>query len=739
MKHCWMLLLVVAVWLSACSSSSGDPQDIVTQDSAGDSADVPAVACEPGITVACECEGLPGVLGEKTCNETGDQWTPCDGCLDPCETVNCSEHGECQVSNGEALCLCDEGYEADGLLCNCVPQCQERECGEDGCGGSCGACEEGTTCEEGTCEAIPPQPDCDGKKCGDDGLGGSCGECREGADCVDFQCECDNHTGKGCVESDAYWLNSCGDTQDLIEHCDYGCLDGDCLACVPDCIDKTCGSDGCDGICGMCSGNKACVDGLCICAPENDTVCDGFKLYWVDSCGEVGDLKEWCTWGCEEGECTACPPQCDGKECGPDLCGGTCGECDSGLECISSLCIDPTQPQCDGKECGPDGTGGLCGLCVEPETCIVDQCIIVVPDGWTCDDANYASLDGCHCNCGIEDLDCDDPEAEVMGCQEGQLCIDAECVTPVPVPQLCGDVFSKCGPYCGEQDLDCIVECAQSGPQAVADLFLAVYQCVLEACGDLNGWCIESSFTGACAAPYDACIYDGCIPDCEGKVCGDNGCGDVCGTCEEHEECQAGLCVQVPWCGDGSCSDGETCSDCPLDCGCGCGETCVDNECAFTACDDRECGSDGCDGTCGTCELGLECSLEGLCVPLAAACAAGQAIQCGETLSGSNEGVANTILEYGCGVPWQEVGGEVVYSFVTSTPVAASFKVEPLGGSDLDVIILVNSCNPLACIDHADTTASVEALPETTYFIVVDAFIGIGGFTLKATCTDLTL
>jgi hypothetical protein len=40
------------------------------------------------------------------------------------------------------------------------------------------------------------------------------------------------------------------------------------------------------------------------------------------------------------GELERCVPQCEGKDCGPDGCGGVCGElCDSDLECVDGFCI----------------------------------------------------------------------------------------------------------------------------------------------------------------------------------------------------------------------------------------------------------------------------------------------------------------------------------------------------------------------------------------------------------------
>jgi len=61
---------------------------------------------------------------------------------------------------------------------------------------------------------------------------------------------------------------------------------------------------------------------------------------------------------------TACIPNCSGKACGSDGCGGYCGgltggSCDSTQQCISGKCI--CKPNCSGSVCGSDGCGGICG------------------------------------------------------------------------------------------------------------------------------------------------------------------------------------------------------------------------------------------------------------------------------------------------------------------------------------------------------------------------------------------
>ncbi len=63
-----------------------------------------------------------------------------------------------------------------------------------------------------------------------------------------------------------------------------------------------------------------------------------------------------------------CTPNCTGKECGPDGCGGLCGSCDPNQECISGQCI--FVPYCgDGiinrpeEECEPPNSPGCSADC----------------------------------------------------------------------------------------------------------------------------------------------------------------------------------------------------------------------------------------------------------------------------------------------------------------------------------------------------------------------------------------
>jgi hypothetical protein len=73
-----------------------------------------------------------------------------------------------------------------GAAPSCKPDCSGRECGSDGCQGSCGDCQGAEdVCVDGLCEC---KPACDGKQCGPDGCGGVCGECPSGYFCNGVQC-----------------------------------------------------------------------------------------------------------------------------------------------------------------------------------------------------------------------------------------------------------------------------------------------------------------------------------------------------------------------------------------------------------------------------------------------------------------------------------------------------------------------------------------------------------------------
>lgn len=76
-----------------------------------------------------------------------------------CFQETCSGRGTCMPTADGGECVCDEGFGPgeEPFSCACIPQCDilARECGGDGCGGSCGDCADGFSCdnEPGLCVA----------------------------------------------------------------------------------------------------------------------------------------------------------------------------------------------------------------------------------------------------------------------------------------------------------------------------------------------------------------------------------------------------------------------------------------------------------------------------------------------------------------------------------------------------------------------------------------------------------
>ncbi len=249
-----------------CDPASGECSNPVSADGKGCDDGFACTeddACQGGVCVgtAVTC-GAPDVAcAVATCQESAQ------GCV--------IDASDCECSNDDA---CGPGHVCVEGSCECLPSCEGRDCGSDGCGGTCGTCEPGQACSlEGACVC---QPDCMGKVCGSDGCGGTCGGCATGLVC----------SGAGlCV-------------------------------CVPDCASKACGADGCGGTCGSCPAGEACdASGQCVCQPQ----CAGKQ------CGDNG---------CGTGQCGVCA---SGLQCSPagtcvePTCGSLGVDCPQGFTCTS--------------------------------------------------------------------------------------------------------------------------------------------------------------------------------------------------------------------------------------------------------------------------------------------------------------------------------------------------------------------------------------------------------------------
>jgi hypothetical protein len=86
-------------------------------------------------------------------------------------------------------------------------------------------------------------------------------------------------------------------------------------------------------------------------------------------CGTTGNNGLCVGGGSKLGFGICCTPNCTGKDCGDDGCGGSCGTCTSPAVCeASGTCCTPN---CGSNTCGPfDGCGGSCGTCPAGEICL---------------------------------------------------------------------------------------------------------------------------------------------------------------------------------------------------------------------------------------------------------------------------------------------------------------------------------------------------------------------------------
>ena len=145
MKAMWVLL--VLVFFIGCVESNPQPSPMAGTDT---TAPEDAGAVMDGIGADARALDAVDVLDAMDASDT---------CLPACEdedgAFECGDDG-CGGSCGE----CDPWSWCDGEKCACVPDCEGKECGDDGCEGSCGTCGGSETCEAGDCLPTGCWPDC---------------------------------------------------------------------------------------------------------------------------------------------------------------------------------------------------------------------------------------------------------------------------------------------------------------------------------------------------------------------------------------------------------------------------------------------------------------------------------------------------------------------------------------------------------------------------------------------------
>eukprot|EP01117_Protostelium_nocturnum_P007487 TRINITY_DN2678_c0_g1_i3.p1 TRINITY_DN2678_c0_g1~~TRINITY_DN2678_c0_g1_i3.p1 ORF type:complete len:1126 (-),score=283.22 TRINITY_DN2678_c0_g1_i3:1037-4414(-) len=391
--------------------------------------------------------------------------------------------------------MCDEIYSSGKCLAisPCTPSCSGKNCGFDGCGGSCGTCDSAGTCSSsGTCQTC--QKNCNGKSCGDDGCGGTCGICASGDTCS---------TSGTCVNRgrspDSTWLElhnaerrhyrigslswDTASAQVAFDHanrCEWvhnpnrsrgeniAAYSGDQTDNIP-LLFKSWTKE---------KSNWDCPNNAVV----NNTVVGHFtQIVWEQStrvgCAIVfcrtgspfGSFPDWTFAVCDYTppgnyieqrpfDANTCSESCfpstscaaENRQCGAinDGCKTvSCGTCGPDSVCNSQgLCTCKPSGSCSsaGRTCGTlfDGCNGLdCGRCPSGYMCSAQGCVqdapsVCTPTNVTCTDRGL--------NCGSFNNGCDD--ITCGACIFGETCMQGICKSCVGCSQFstCADSKCKC-------------------------------------------------------------------------------------------------------------------------------------------------------------------------------------------------------------------------------------------------------------------------------------------------------
>ncbi|MBM4371221.1 MAG: hypothetical protein FJ098_06180, partial [Deltaproteobacteria bacterium] len=420
----------------------------------------------------------------------------------------------------------------------CVPSCVGLECGDDGCGGSCGSCWASEQCFFGSC-ASDGEP---GAPCGEDG------DCADGGPCLDWQGDlvcappCDPADPEPCP-GDWECITAKG-----YEH----------SFCIPPCEPATCDElgaecgepeDGCFGVadCGGCGDDAVCTeDFLCAC------------LY--ETCGEV-----CCAEGvpCVDGACQSGPPPCDppcpaeawcddgtcvpkkgpGESCGFDV------ECLAGLACTGGLCCAGSDATCDGVDDDCSGAAdedwvsdsscgqGYCKANNSPSTCEGGVEVPCEPgEALTPDDATCDSVDD-DCDGEADDDYVTDDSCGVGLCKTAN--IPGACLNGVEFDCLPGQPLGPKDLLCNGVDDDCDGQTDED--------YLPSSKCGF-------GWCQTAAIPSACMNGFEIPCQPGLPLASDDVTC--NGVDEDCSGAADEDF------IPDTDCGVGWCQESATPSSC---------------------------------------------------------------------------------------------------------------------------------------------------------------------------------
>ena len=511
-----------------------------------DSCNVDTGECEATPTDTCECdESNPCVAtdlcaGDVSCQDFAcvvdtDTAIVCDD-NDACTDDSCDPAtGQCAY-NDNGTCECDSDDQCqDDNLCDGTKKCVDQKCTDDPA--TVIVCDDNNACTDDTCT-----PDT-GACLYDDN--GTC-ECSDTVPCTDGNvCDgikkCENNQ---CVNDPSTIIDSCDDNSPCTtDYCDP----------VSGCVNAPKSGSCEDG--DPCSLNDQCVDGKCTAGSETNPCTDG-NACTKDSCeAGVGCKNEAQTGPCSDGNACTEDDQCDDKA---HCVGGPTINCEDTNVCTEDSC-DPVM-----------GCQNTPATVTQSHTITNSGTMSWAPTALSINagDTVVWSWNGFHSVIQVAD---DTPSTTALAGgfssgpasnggfyshvfdTEGTYYYNCGIHTPMHGSIVVGPAVGvgcddKDG--CTTGDL-CVGTACQSGAPVVCDSSNDT-PCSVNTCDPTNGACamVDTGATGSCA----------------GKQCGDDGCGNSCGTCSDDgndcttESCNANQqCLSTPI--DGCCSDLSPCPD----------------------------------------------------------------------------------------------------------------------------------------------------------------------------------
>lgn len=185
-------------------------------------------------------------------------------------------------------------------------------------------------------------------------------------------------------------------------------------------------------------------------------------------------------------------------------------------------------------------------------------------------------------------------------------------------------------------------------------------------------------------------------------------------------------CVTPEDCDDGLDNDGDTVTDCD------------DPECRWVL----PCYEDVCDDDIDNDHDGpVDCDdFDCMSLPeCPTACTPTATVECGNTYRGDTRltGTTDDVDRWSCAT-WDESGPEDIVTFVAPRNTRVTVRIFD-HSVDLDVFILEDNgsgCVNTNCITHHNNTASFDAAAGSTYYFVIDGYMGVSGdYGLEISCS----